>query len=298
MARILIAGCGYVGSEVSLRLLADGHAVFGLRRHPEGLPPGVQPIAADLCDAVLLRAALGAVEHGGIDAVVYAAAADRGDEESYRRVYVDGLRNIIEWVGMQGMRPPHVFFTSSTAVYAQSDGEWVDETSATEPTQFSGRLMLEAEALLERAVGGATAVRLGGIYGPGRTRLIDSVRAGRASIHAGAPRWTNRIHRDDAAGVLQHLLTRAQATAHLDAVYLGVDDEPAAEADVLRWLAVTLGVAPPPVAPEGAPGHPPTGRAASNKRCRNQRLRASGYAFRYPTYRAGYGALIEEAAKS
>ena len=298
MARILIAGCGYVGSAVSLRLLADGHAVFGLRRQPQGLPDGVQPIAADLCDAASLRAALGAVEHGGIDAVVYAAAADRGDEESYRRVYVDGLRNIVDWAGMQGMRPPHVFFTSSTAVYAQTDGEWVDETSATDPTQFSGRLMLEAETLLERSAGGATAVRLGGIYGPGRTRLIDNVRAGRASIRDGTPRWTNRIHRDDAAGVLHHLLARAQANEHLGAVYIGVDDEPAAEADVLRWLAARLGVAAPAVAPAGDLGQPPTGRAASNKRCRNQRLRASGYAFRYPSYRAGYGALIEEAAKS
>ncbi len=298
MARILVAGCGYVGTALARRLLADGHTVFGLRRQPEGLPAGIQPIAADLCDPTSLRAALAAVEHGGIDAVVYAAAAGRGDAESYRRIYVDGLRHVVEWANVQGMRPPQVLFTSSTAVYAQSDGEWVDESSPTEPTQFSGTLMLEAEGLLARAAGGGTAVRLGGIYGPGRTRLIDNVRTGRASIRAGAPRWTNRIHREDAAGALHHLLARALSNAPVDAVVIGVDDEPADEAEVLRWLATKLAVDPPAVAAEEARDLARTGRGATNKRCRNRRLRESGYEFRYPTYREGYGALIDAAAKS
>jgi nucleoside-diphosphate-sugar epimerase len=298
MARILVAGCGYVGTALSRRLLTDGHAVFGLRRQPDGLPTGIHRIAADLCDAASLRAALAEVEHGGIDAVVYAAAAGRGDAQSYRRIYVDGLRNIVEWAGAQGMRPPHVLFTSSTAVYAQSDGEWVDESSPTEPTQFSGTLMLEAEGLLKGAAGGGTVVRLGGIYGPGRTRLIDNVRAGRASIRAGGPRWTNRIHREDAAGVLRHLLTRLLASAPADAVYIGVDDEPADEAEVQCWLATKLGVQPPAVVADEDPDLPRTGRAATNKRCRNRRLRQSGYDFRFPTYREGYGALIDSAAKS
>ena len=297
MARILVAGCGYVGTALSRRLLADGHTVFGLRRQPEGLPAGIQPIAADLCDPTSLRAALAEVEHGGIDAVVYAAAAGRGDAQSYRRTYVEGLRNVIEWAGAQGMRPPSVLFTSSTAVYAQSDGEWVDETSATEPTQFSGSLMLEAESLLAGSAGGGTVLRLGGIYGPGRTRLIDNVRSGRASIRAGAPRWTNRIHREDAAGALHHLLARLLANAPVDPVYIGVDDEPADEADVLRWLATRLGAPAPPVAADAETDVPPTGRAATNKRCRNRRLRESGYDCRFPTYREGYGALIDAAAK-
>jgi len=298
MARMLVAGCGYVGTALARRLVADGHTVFGLRRQPEGLPAGIHPIAADLCDRTSLRSALATVEHGGIDAVVYAAAAGRGDAQSYRRIYVDGLRNVVEWAGAQGMRPPHMLFTSSTAVYAQSDGEWVDESSATEPTQFSGTLMLEAESLLAGAAHGGTVVRLGGIYGPGRTRLIDTVRTGRASIRAGAPHWTNRIHREDAAGALHHLLTCLLENVPVDSVYIGVDDEPADEADVLRWLATKLGVQLPSVAAEEDPGLARTGRAATNKRCRNRRLRESGYDFRFPTYREGYGALIDGAAKS
>lgn len=290
MARVLVVGCGYVGSELARRLVADGHGVFGLRRGAGPLPQGVQGLRADLCDRAALRAALARVEHGGIDAVVYAAAADRADDEAYRRAYVEGLANVVGWAEAQGMRPPRLLFTSSTAVYAQSDGSWVDEDSPTTPTHFSGIRMLEAERLLAPA--GGTALRFGGIYGPGRTRLIDGVRAGRATIRPGPPRWTNRIHRDDAAGALRHLIGRALAGAALDPVYVGVDDEPADDAEVLRWLAQRLGL-PPPAAAAGGEAAPP-GRGG-NKRCRNARLRATGYAFSYPSFREGYGALIDAA---
>lgn len=288
MARILVAGCGYVGSELARRLVADGHVAFGLRRSAGPLPEGVQAIAADLCDRAALQDALAEVEHGGIDAVVYAAAADRGDDEAYRRAYVEGLANVLAWAEAQGMRPPRVLFTSSTAVYAQQDGSWVDEDSPTEPTHFSGTRMLEAERLV--AGSGGVALRLGGIYGPGRTRLIDGVRAGRATLHPGPPRYTNRIHRDDAAGALRHLVGCALAGATLDPVYVGVDDDPADEAEVLRWLAQRLGVPPPPVAAED--DAPPARARGGNKRCRNARLRATGYAFSYPTFRDGYAALL------
>jgi nucleoside-diphosphate-sugar epimerase len=125
-------------------------------------------------------------------------------------------------------------------------------------------------------------VRFGGIYGPGRTRLIDSVRSGQARCEPGL--YTNRIHRDDCAGVLEHLLALA-APAPL---YIGVDDEPALQCEVLRWLAQQLGV-PPPV-PSGAPDD--SRRRGGNKRCCNARLRASGYRLLYPSYCEGYTALL------
>lgn len=288
MARILVAGCGYLGSELAAQLVADGHATFGLRRGADPLPQGVQPLTADLCDRAALRATLARVEHGGIDAVVYAAAADRSDDEAYRRAYVEGLQNVLDWADAQGMRPPRVFFTSSTAVYAQQDGEWVDEESPTEPTHFSGVRMLEAERLL--AAAGGCALRLGGIYGPDRTRLVDGVRAGRARIRPGPPHWTNRIHRDDAAGALRHLIERTLAGVPPDPVVVGVDDEPSDDAATLRWLAQRLGVPPPAVT--DAPGEARV--RSGNKRCRNARLHATGYTLSYPTFREGYGALITE----
>ncbi len=289
MARCLIAGCGYVGSALATLLRDAGHDVHGLRRQPVGLPEGVAPIAADLADASSLDVALAALPDPPA-VVVYAAAADGGDDEAYRRAYVAGLRNLVAALGTRDVTPACLLFTSSTAVYAQDDASWVDESSPTEPKDFRGTRMLEAEAIVAASGWPAASLRLGGIYGPGRTRLIDSVRNRRALIRPGPPRYGNRIHRDDAAGALAHLVARALAGRELEPRYLGVDDEPSDEAVVLRWLAATLGVEEPPVRAEK--GARAGTRSVSNKRCSNARLRASGYAFRYPTFRAGYAALI------
>jgi nucleoside-diphosphate-sugar epimerase len=172
----------------------------------------------------------------------------------------------------------------STAVYHQMGGAWVDEASPTQPAHFSGRRLLEGEAALAEAGLPATVLRLGGIYGPGRTSLLQRVGAGQASVAPGPPHHVNRIHRDDAAAAIVHLLALSEAP-HL---LLGVDDDPAPEAVVLGWLADRLGVPTPPEAPRAADGR----RRAGNKRCRNARLRATGFAFTYPTFREGYGALL------
>ncbi len=126
-------------------------------------------------------------------------------------------------------------------------------------------------------------VRLGGIYGPRRAGLIERLRTGSAVYRGKPPQYTNRIHRDDCVGALRHLMG-LEAPERL---YLGVDCEPAAEASVLGWLAGVMGT-PPARAVESAPRR----RARGNKRCRNDRLLASDYAFRYPTFREGYTAVL------
>jgi nucleoside-diphosphate-sugar epimerase len=231
----------------------------------------------------------------GLEFVVYTAAPDRLDEGAYRSTYVHGLSHILDALRRQGQKARRIFFTSSTVVYAQSAGEWVDETSPTAPVHFAGVLMLEAEHVVLNGPFPATVLRLGGIYGPGRVGLIERVRRGEAVCAPGPPVYTNRIHRDDCAGALLHLLSLPQP----EGLYLGVDDEPAEECAVLRWLADRLGVPPPRVensTPGGAQrrrGPPRPRRRAGNKRCRNTKLVASGYVFRYPTFRDGYGALLE-----
>jgi nucleoside-diphosphate-sugar epimerase len=190
------------------------------------------------------------------------------------------VRNLLGSLGAQGgIR--RLLFASSTAVYAQSAGEWVDEASQTAPREFRGRILLEAEELVRTGPFPATVLRLGGIYGPSRTRLLDELRTGRARFVPG--RFTNRIHRDDAAGALEHL---ARLPAPED-VYLGVDCDPAEERTVYAWLAERLG-APSPRAAEAEP----SGRRVGSKRCRNARLLAAGYRFRHPTFREGYAALL------
>jgi nucleoside-diphosphate-sugar epimerase len=277
---VLIAGCGDVGCVLALRLLEGGDVVHGLRRRVDALPPGVLPVEADLGDPSTLGTLPRAIE-----AVVYSAGPRSGDEAAYRAAYVEGQRHLAESLARLGVRPRRWIFTSSTAVYGQSDGEWVDETSPTEPTRFSGRILLEAEAFADTAAPEPAALRLGGIYGPGRTRLIDSVRSGRARLRPGPPHYTNRIHRDDAAAAL-HCLLRADRMP--DRV-LGVDGVPADENEVLCFLARALGV-PEPVEAEPEEVLPP--RRAGSKRCRNARLVSLGFRARYPSYREGYAALI------
>jgi nucleoside-diphosphate-sugar epimerase len=254
--------------------------VFGLRRHPVDLPSGVVPIAADLAVARSL-----ADLPPALDVVVYAASPSGRDDAFYRTTYVEGLRNLLAALAAQGQKPRRTIFVSSTAVYGQTRGEWVDETSPTEPTHFSGKRLLEAEALLRESGLPSLVLRLGGIYGPRRTRLVDEVRQGRAALSRGGPRYTNRIHRDDCVGALDHLIELAEPAD----CYLGVDSEPEDEAVVLRWLAGVLGTTPPRVA-----GDQRRTPRSGSKRCRNARLVESGYAFRYPSYREGYGALLAE----
>jgi nucleoside-diphosphate-sugar epimerase len=282
MARVLIAGCGYVGTALGLRLAATGHVVWGLRRSAEGLPPGIRSVEADLTAPETLQKLPPKLE-----AVFYTAAPNGADEAAYRAIYVDGLRYLFEALMRQGQSPRRVFFTSSTAVYAQSAGEWVDETSPTEPTHFSGRRVLEGEKFLLNGPFPATVIRFGGIYGPGRTSMIERVRQGIATCRDGPPLYTNRIHRDDCAGALQHLLTLPEP----EAIYLGVDHEPAEHCVVLRWLAGQLGAPVPCVT---ASPTTDTRRHRTNKRCRNAKLVASGYVFRYPTFREGYATLLAD----
>lgn len=272
---VLIAGCGYVGTALGQRLVELGHSVWGLRRDPSGLPDSFNKLAGDLAAPEALTQ-LPRV----LDYVVYTASAGESSDAAYARAYVAGVSNVLSAISGGAVR--RVFFTSSTAVYGQSDGAWVDEASETNPTHFSGRRTLEAEALLRSSSTPATILRCAGIYGPGRTRLIGSVRQGTASM---SERYTNRIHRDDIAGVITHLIQKDLGVPLL----VLADDEPATQRDVTTFLAERLGVPLPPLGP------PDPNARGGDKRCRNALLRATGYHLLYPTYREGYAAMLADA---
>ncbi|MCB9597973.1 MAG: NAD-dependent epimerase/dehydratase family protein [Sandaracinaceae bacterium] len=274
---VLVAGCGYVGSALAARLASAGHTVFGLTRSPRELPDGVRAIQADLTSTASLRAAV----PSDVEQVVFAAAASGRTEDDYRSIYVEGLSNVLEVLA--GRSVERALFTSSTAVYGQDDGEWVDEASPAEPTRFTGEVLLEAERRLASAPMATASLRLAGIYGPGRTWLVRRVFAREATLApAGAPPiYGNRIHRDDCAGALAHLL----ALDALEPAYVGVDDDPAPLSDVHAFVAELLGV----TLGEGPPGE---GRGG-NKRCRATALRASGWRPSVPGYRDGYPAIVE-----
>jgi len=278
MTKVLIAGCGDVGSALGIRLVGAGDVVWGLRRRVQSLPSPIRPVGADLQRPEDLSEL-----PQGLEVVVYAAAASAFSEEGYRGAYVQGLRNLLAALQAGDQPVARLVLVSSTAVYGQKDGEWVDEDSPTRPDHFSGRVMLEAEQVALQGPYPATVLRFGGIYGPGRTRLIEGVRRG-DPCNDDPPAFTNRIHRDDCAGVLQHVIALERPAR----VYLGVDSRPAPQCEVRDWLAARLGV-PSPRRISAAPGAAPQ---RGNKRCRNERLLASGYRFLYPSYREGYAAVL------
>lgn len=301
-----MAGCGDLGTEAGLRFAAAGHRVVGWRRSPDKLPAAIEGVRADLTTPPLPPIP------EGTTAVVVAIAAGAPTEEGYRSAYVDGLSNVLDALERDrkhddGALPTvalpslvrRVLFVSSTAVYGDAGGGWVDEGTTPEPGGFSGRIIREAEDLLQKRLlaTGITPVilRLGGIYGPGRTRLIDQVRSGLA-VSPAEPRYTNRIHRDDAAAAIVHLCTMA---AEPGPVYLGVDNDPAELGEVQRFLADELGLPLP--ASDGAAGGGGSGTGGSaggepsrggNKRCSNALLRSTGFELAYPTFREGYRAIL------
>ncbi|MCK9797397.1 NAD-dependent epimerase/dehydratase family protein [Pseudomonas sp. MAFF 302030] len=277
---VLIAGCGDVGSRLATQLLSLNWRVHGLRRNIARLPEGVIGVAGDLfseqCPPTW--------PSNELDYLVYCAAATDHDEAGYRAAYIEGLQHVLGWLKQHGQRPRRLLFVSSSSVYGQKNGEWVDETSPTEASGYSGRLMLEAEQVALDSGIPASRVRLTGIYGPGREWLLTQVRRGyRVAVEP--PLYGNRIHADDAAGLLAFLLQADLRGEALDDCYIGVDDAPAPLADVVGWLREYLGVT--------EWSEDASVRRAGSKRCTNARARALGWVPRYLSYREGYAAILE-----
>lgn len=272
----LIAGCGDVGARLGAMLAAQGEKVYGLRRSDAALPDGMSPLRADLTDPTTLRNL-----PDDVTRVVFLPAPGARDVAAYRGLFVDGMMHLVDALAA---RAPVVrfVFVSSSAVYGEHGGAWVDETTPCAPLAFNGELLLEAESRLRGIGVPAVVARCSGLYGPGRTRLVDQIANGTARVPSGAGEYTNRIHVDDAAAALAHLL----ALDVVDDGYLLSDDHPATLAEVYGYLADQLGLPSPPTETTA------TVRAVGNKRLSNRRLRATGFHFRYPDYRAGYATVL------
>ena len=269
---VLLVGCGDLGAAVGLRLADLGHDVLALRRNAGAVPPPLRGRAVDLT-----REAPDLHDVGARFVVVALTARPR-TEDSYRATYVDGMGRALDAVAATGQLPERAVLVSSTAVHGSSeDPPLQDESTPPAPKDGPGRMLLEAERLFHARLPHGTVLRLSGLYGGSSTRLLDKVREGRIDDpHA----WTNRIHREDAAAAVVHLLTMG---ASPEPLYVGTDDEPAQLGDVASYLAGLLG-APTPPAADPALGH--------GKRLSNARLRATGWAPTLPTYREGYARLV------
>ena len=288
---VAIVGCGYVGIELGQRLLDEEFSVAGVRRSGEGLEAvsdaGLVPVRADVTDPESLE------ELPDADAVVFAASSGGRGADAARQVYVEGLEATIEEYADRNSPPNRVVYTSSTGVYGDHDGEWVDETTPLESESERGRILQEAEAIAldsaaERGIDG-TVARFAGLYGPGRYRLERYLDG---PVTEG---YLNMVHRDDAAGAVAFLLTEDLARGDVVTV---VDDEPVDRWAFADWLAGECGVDPPEkrtveerLAREEL-SDSGRRRIRANKRCSNDRLRALGYEFEFPTFREGYRAAV------
>jgi nucleoside-diphosphate-sugar epimerase len=270
MSRILIAGCGYVGEATADLFHAAGWDVEGwVHSQASAAEFSKKPYSVHVVD-VSQRAQL-AQRAGLFDAVVQCVSSRGGDADIYRRVYLSAARNLVEC-----FPAATILFTSSTSVYAQCDGSWVTEQSATKPLRETSRILLEVEKLILDK--GGTVVRLAAIYGPRRSALLTRFMRGTATIDPGNDRFVNQVHRDDIASALFLLLDRrSQGAAE---IYNVVDDHPLLQSECYAWLAQKLNRPLPPITRSKQPGK----RGDTNKRVSNAKLRGSGWTPQYPTF--------------
>jgi nucleoside-diphosphate-sugar epimerase len=272
MPRILIAGCGYVGTATADLFHAAGWEVEGWTRSS----PSAEQLSAapylvrvvDLTNREAVRAAA-----SPFDAVIQCASSRGGAAEAYRGIYFEAASNL------RATFPDALLvFTSSTSVYAQANGEWVTELSRAEPERETGRILRETEELVLQRKG--VVARLAGIYGPGRSTLLKKFLEGEAVIDAGSERFINQIHRDDAAAALFFLVQHGRETTNASGIYNVSDNHPISQRACYEWLAARLRKPIPPTAERGEDRK----RGNSNKRVSSEKLQALGWSPRYPGF--------------
>jgi len=265
MGRILIVGCGYLGRETAgLFHNAGWHVegwVMSVESTRELSAQAYRVSAVDISNAEQVSSA-----GGTFDAVIHCASTRGGDPDLYRRVYLTGANNLID--RFAGSR---ILFTSSTSVYAQTNGQWVNEDGPAEPRHETGKILRETEQLVLDH--GGLVARLAGIYGPGRSFLLRKFLSNKAMVDPTSDRFVNQIHRDDAAAALFLLLDQAAPGG----IYNVVDDQPILQSECYRWLAEKLDR---PLLAGGTLTRK-LKRGESNKRVSNAKLRALGWRPRY-----------------
>jgi len=226
-----------------------------------------------------------AQDKSNADVIVITLTPSTISEEGYRKAYLETSQAIIAALDAQNHQPRLIVFVSSTSVYGQKKGEWVDETTPTEPSSFSGKILLATESLWQQSRYASCIVRLSGIYGPGRRRLIEQVQHGQGTA-AKPVLYSNRIHADDAAAAIFHLIEQSRHSA-IEPLYLVSDSEPVPLHEVKQWLAQAMKL------PTDHLTTQTTGRSfRGSKRCSNTRLLDSGFTLRYKSFREGYTALL------
>ncbi len=269
MSRVLIAGCGFVGLATARLFAQRGWEVTGCTHSPDSAAGlSGEPFPVVPCDLAERQAVETLAPRGPLDAVVHCASSGRGGAEQYRRVYLEGARHLATVFPSATL-----LFTSSTSVYAQTDGGWVTEESLAEPERETGQLLRATEEFVASRNGIVT--RLAGIYGPGRSVLLRKFFEGTAIIEGDGTKWINQAQRDDIASALVHLVAnKARGTFNIN------DDQPLTQRDLYAWLAERFQRPLPPIGPSDLNRK----RGWTNKRVSNVKLRSLGWQPRFPSF--------------
>ena len=278
MPRVLIAGCGYVGEATADLFHAEGWEVEGWTASAESaerLREKPYPVRAmNFADAPPLA------RDAKFDAVIHCASSRGGTADDYRRVYLNGARNLAD-----AFPDALLVFTSSTSVYAQTDGEWVTEQSAAEPTtRDRTRSPRKPKTSSSPTAASSRAWRESTV--PGAQRCCGSSFPATPCSTRTRDRFSNQAHRDDIAAALFLLVRRYVRAPRLQNSHLRIfnvaDGNPLSIRDCYEWLSRQLDR---PLPPESAAARPRK-RGNSNKRVSSAKLQALGWSPRYPDFAA------------
>ncbi len=279
--KIALLGFGDIASRLVPHLKEA--ELTGVKRSPLSTPD-VDIQTADCRD----QASMDTLMAQGFDVIVMTFTPMGMSDEGYQAGYVDTVKTVLAALDKQEKSPRLIVFVSSTSVYGQHDASWINEDSPAAAKSYSGQRLLEAEQLLAHSAYTHCNVRFSGIYGPGRRRLIEQVIAGKGSP-AKPILYSNRIHSEDCAAVLAHLINQ-QKHQTIEPLYIATDCEPVPLYEVKHFIAKTLGYDNTHLKESNEQS---TRMPRSSKRCSNKKLIDSGYQFLYPSYKEGYLSLLE-----
>jgi nucleoside-diphosphate-sugar epimerase len=293
MTTKLVFGCGYLGRRVAQRWRDAGHHVVVVTRSQtrfdDFIHQGFEALTAD----VTKPESLSSLPHA--DTILFAVGHDRNSTPSIFDVYVGGVQNVLAALPTEASR---FIYISTTGVYGNADGGWVDEQTPPDPQRDGGRASLAAEQILAAHPVGARSIilRLAGIYGPGRVPFIDDLRDGRP-LPSPSEGYLNLIHTDDAAAVVvaaaDFEISELGTPNRKPQVYCVSDGHPVQRGEFYREIARQIGAQSPEFV-EPDPAAARTARAGANRRVRNARMLTDlRIKLEYPDYRAGLAALLE-----
>ncbi|MFZ5495245.1 MAG: NAD-dependent epimerase/dehydratase family protein [Verrucomicrobiota bacterium] len=294
--RLVIFGCGYIGSAVAQAALAAGARVEALTRNAEK----AAVLRATGLSRVVVADLASTTWHGQIerapDFVVNTVSS--GGPDQYWQSYVVGMQSILSWAAAGPAPVGTMAYTSSTSVYPQGAGAVVDETAEAPGATPNGRIIRESEVLLENAPASAVRrrfiLRLAGIYGPGRHHLLDQLRAGTETLNGSGEHRLNLAHRDDiVAAIMASLVAPAENGG---AIYNVADDAPATRGEAVAWLCAQLGRPVPAFDGSTAArrgGAPMPDRVITNAKIR----RELGWMPKHPDFQSGFGEILKNCAR-